>query len=275
MKIEDFEDIIYEKEASGLRILTINRPKRRNAMDFRTFLEIETVLEDMEKDKTAQVLIMTGSKEGRAFSSGGYFNFKEMANRLPEIQEQIDLQDIAQKRLCMKLWDFSKPVIAAINGLAIGAGITMPLAGADLIYMADDPDAYLGFYFAKRAVVPEFGSSFILPFYLGFQKAKELIYFGDNISAKEAERLGLVNKIIPPDELMAYAKEQALRIMPPKAPLGAIKQMKKIMHDHFREILSSTLDKENEGNRKAFASRDFRESVRSLVEKREPKFRGR
>ena len=118
---------------------------------------------------------MTGSKEGRAFSSGGYFNFKEMASIPSEIMEEINLQDIAQKKLTLKFWDFSKPVIAVINGLAIGAGITMPLIGADLLYMTDAPDAYLGFYFAKRAVVPEFGCSVILPFYVGYQKAKELL----------------------------------------------------------------------------------------------------
>ena len=80
----------------------------------------------------------------------------------PEILEELDLTDIAVKRLCMKLWSFSKPVIAAINGLAVGAGFTMPLAGADLIYMAED--AWIGFYFIKRAVMAEFSSHFLLPF---------------------------------------------------------------------------------------------------------------
>ena len=148
MKIEDIQDIIYEKEENGICTITINQPKRKNAMSFLTFLEIETVLADMETDKNAKVLIITGCEEANAFSSGGYFNMNIYPQLPPEILEEIDLTDIAIKRLCMKFWSFSKPVIAAINGLAVGAGFTMPLAAADLIYMADD--AWIGFYFVKR-----------------------------------------------------------------------------------------------------------------------------
>ena len=149
MNIENFEDIIYEKEENGICTITLNRPERRNALSFVTFLEIETALKDMEQDKNTRVLIITGCEEGNAFSSGGYFNMKMLTSVPQEILKDIDLQDIAQKRLCMKLWEFSKPVIAAINGLAVGAGFTMGTAGADLIYMAED--AWIGFYFVKRA----------------------------------------------------------------------------------------------------------------------------
>ena len=275
MDISEIEDLIYKKEPNGICTLTISAPERRNAMTPVTFLEIETVLDDMERDKEAKVLVLTGSKEGRAFSSGGYFNFKELASTPAEIMQQINLQDIAQKRLTLKFWDFSKPVIAAINGLAIGAGITMPLVGADLIYMTDDPEAYLGFYFAKRAVLPEFGSSFILPLYVGFQKAKEIVYFADKIFPNEAEKLGLINKVHPADKLMTHAREQALKLMPPKSPLGAIKSMKMLMHGYYREILEKMLDEENKGNLAAFKTRDFREATRALSEKRTPKFKGR
>ncbi|MHA1688288.1 MAG: enoyl-CoA hydratase/isomerase family protein [Promethearchaeota archaeon] len=273
MKIEDFQDIIYEKEDNGICTITINQPKRRNAMSFLTFLEIRTALEDMEKDKNAKVLIITGSEEGKAFSSGGYFNMN-LLTRLPkDILDRIDLADIAQKKLCMAFWQFSKPVIAAINGLAVGAGITMPLAGSDLIYMADD--AWLGFYFVKRAVIPEFSLSFILPFYVGFQKAKEIIYFGDKISAQEAERLGLVNKVVPHDELLPYVRKQALRLIPPKAPSLSIKLMKKTMHAYFLEIASKTLDLENFGLRETMKTHDFREALKSLTTKKEPVFKGK
>ena len=143
-------------------------------MSFVTFLELVTILDDMEADKNARVLIITG--KGDSFSSGGYFNMNLLTKVPQEIIKDIDLQDIAQKKLCMRFWNFSKPVIAAINGLAVGAGFTMPLAGADLIYMAED--AYIGFYFARRAVMAEFAAHFILPLYIGFQKTKDLLYFG-------------------------------------------------------------------------------------------------
>ena len=275
MKIEDFEDILYEKEENGICTITFNRPERRNALSYVTFLEICAALDDMEKDKNARVLIITGSPEGRAFSSGGYFNMKMMTQIPKEIMKDIDLLDIAQKKMCMRFWNFNKPVIAAINGLALGAGFTMPLAGADLIYMADDPETYLGLIFVKRAIIPEFGLSFLLPFNVGFQKAKEILYFGEKIYAKEAEKLGLINKSVPPEELMAVVREKAERLIPPKGPSTALKLMKKTMHDYFRDILSTTLDKENEALQAAFKTHDFRESTKSLKEKRDPIFKGK
>ena len=143
MKIEDLTEVLYEKEDNGICTLTFNIPKRRNALSVVTFLEIETVLEDMEKDTNSRVLIITGCKEADAFSSGAYFNTEYMTSVPPEIMKEINLMDMAQKRMCMKFWNFNKPVIAAINGLAVGIGITMPLVGADLIYMSED--AWLGF----------------------------------------------------------------------------------------------------------------------------------
>ena len=271
MRIEDFEDIIYEKEENGICTVTISKPEIRNAVTPITFLEIYTALEDMEKDKNAKVLIITGDPKGRAFTSGAYFK-PEMLERMRKLPE-IDFTDIAQKKLCMKLWDFTKPVIAAINGMAIGGGVTMPLSGADLIYMSED--AWLGFYFVKRAIIPEFANSFILPFYLGFQKTKEIVYFGDKITAKQAEELGLVNKVLPPDELIPFTREQALKLIPPKGPYMSIKLIKKTMHNYFREILSNTLDLENKALRKTFVSKDFNESMQALKEKREPEFIGK
>lgn len=273
MNIEDFNDIVYEKGEDGICTITFNRPERRNAFTHVTFLEIETVLEDMENDKDAQVLIMKGSEEGNAFSSGGFFDIKALSSIDPEIRKELDLTDIAQKKLSMKLWNFSKPIIAAINGLAIGAGITLPLLGADLIYMA--ADAWLGFYFIKRAVVPEFSISFLLPFYVGFQKAKEIMYFGDKIMAEEALNLGLVNDVIAGDKLIEHCHNIAKRLIPPNSPTISIRMMKKIMHEPFRKYLADTLDLENEGNQAAFKTADFRESTRALKEKRDPKFKGK
>ncbi|MFX0060315.1 MAG: enoyl-CoA hydratase/isomerase family protein [Candidatus Heimdallarchaeota archaeon] len=271
MQIEDFEDIIYEKKENGICTATISKPERRNAVTYISFLELYTVLEDMERDKNAKVLIITGDPKGNAFTSGGYFT-PEMFKRLKEYPE-IDLMDIAQKKLTLKLWQFTKPVIAAINGIAIGGGITMPLAGADLIFMAED--AWLGFYFAKRAIIPEFGSTFLLPLLVGFQKAKEICFFGEKITAQRALELGLINKVLPGAELMSYTREQALKLIPPKGPTQSLKLMKKTMHNYFIDILEKTLDLENRALRKAFASKDFAESMNALKEKRNATFMGR
>lgn len=271
MNIEDFEDIIYEKEDNGICTIILSKPAIRNAVTYITFFEIYTVLEDMEKDKNAKVLIITGDPKGNAFTSGGYFK-PEMFKKMIKYPE-IDLMDIAQKKLCMKFWDFNKPVIVAINGMAIGGGITMPLSGADLIYMSED--AWLGFYFVKRGIIPEFANCFILPFYLGFQKTKEIVYLGDKITALQAYELGIVNKVLPPDKLIPFVREQALKLIPPNSPYLSIKLMKKTIHNYFREILSNTLDLENKALRKAFTSKDFNESMQALKEKRDPVFIGK
>jgi len=273
MDIDDLTEVIYEKEENGICTLTFNIPKRRNALSFVTFLEIWTVLNDMEKDKNAKVLIMTGCEEANAFSSGGYFNMKYVTSIPPEIMKEIDLMDIAQVRLCEKIWNFNKPIIVAINGLAVGIGITMPLVGADLIYMAED--AWLGFYFVKRAVIPEFSSTFILPFLIGFQKAKEIFYFGDKVTAQQAEQLGLVNKVLSQEDLMPYAREQALRLIPPKGPTRSINLMKKTMHAYFKNIISRTVNLENEGLHELFKTHDFRAATKSLITKKNPIFKGK
>lgn len=271
MKLDDIHDIIYEKEENGICTASLNIPERKNAMSFVTFLELVTILDDMESDKNARVLIITG--KGDSFSSGGYFNMNLLTKVPQDVMKDIDLEDIAQKKLCMHMWNFSKPIIAAINGLAVGAGFTMPLAGADLIYMAED--AWIGFYFAKRAVMAEFAAHFVLPLYIGFQKAKELLYFGKKITAQEALELGLINRVIPKDKLMSFAREQALKLVPPKGPSLSIQLMKKTIHEYFKEILSNTLDLENEGLRSLLKTHDFRESLKALGQKREPVFKGK
>jgi 2-(1,2-epoxy-1,2-dihydrophenyl)acetyl-CoA isomerase len=271
MKIEDFNDILYEKEDNGLCTITLNIPKRKNAMSKVTFLEIKTALKDMEQDKNATVLIVTGCKEANAFSSGDFF--ANLADIAPEIKSEIDLSDVTQKSLSLQFWDFPKPVVFAINGLAIGSAISMCLLGADLIFMSED--AWIGFYYVRNAVLPIFGTHFTLPFLIGFQKAKELMYLGDKITANDAEKLGLVNKVLPPNELIPFSREQALRLIPPKGPSVSIKLMKKTMHAYFRDILVRTLDLENENNRSVTQTHDFREATRAFVTKRLPKFRGK
>ncbi|MFX0074199.1 MAG: enoyl-CoA hydratase/isomerase family protein [Candidatus Hermodarchaeota archaeon] len=271
MNIEDFEDIDYEKEDNGICTATFSRPERRNAVTYITFLELFYIIEDMEKDKNAKILIITGDPKGEAFTSGGYFK-PEMFHKMQKYPE-IDLMDIAQKKLCLKMWDFQKPVLVAINGMAIGGGVTMPLAAGDLVFMAED--AWLGFFFARRGIIPEFAATFLLPLLVGFQRAKEICYFGEKVTSQRALELGLVNKVLPNDELMEYTREQALGLIPPKGPSLSITLMKRTMHAYFRDILSNTLDLENKALRKTFASKDFKEAMAALKDKRVAKFIGK
>ncbi len=273
MKSDEFKQIKYEKEDNGIVTVTLNWPERKNALSPLALLELWYALDLAEKDREIKVMIITGNEEANAFSSGGYFS-QDILNEVPEEHRtEVDLRDMASKKLCLKFWDFSKPLIAAINGLAVGGGFTLPVICADLTYMADD--AWFALFFVKRAVMPDFATTVLLPLMIGMNKAKELFYFGDRLTAKEAEQLGLVNKILPRERLMPYVREQALRLIPPNGPTLSIKLMKQTIHSYFREIIEKQLDLENKAWGKTIRSKDFSESLKALKEKRDPKFIGK
>jgi len=271
--IEDFKDIKYEKEANGIGTITINRPERRNALSALTFLELQSAFDHLEQDDDIRVVIITGNQEGNAFSSGAYMSPKMRDELTPEIRKLLDPTDRSQRNMARKIFDFPKPIVAAVNGLAIGGGITMLLIGADLIFASEN--AYLGFYFVQNAFMSEFASTFLLPFYVGFQKAKEIIYFGAKIEAQEAYKLGLVNKVLPLNELIPYAREQALKLITPKAPGLSIRLMRKALHDIFKDQIYKILDIENEGYTQLLKTSDVRIAMSARQKKIEPVFKGR
>jgi 2-(1,2-epoxy-1,2-dihydrophenyl)acetyl-CoA isomerase len=274
MDPKEFKDILYEKDEKGILTVTLNRPERKNALSPLTLLELRHAVDNAEKDDNVKVMILTGNQETNAFCSGGYFS-ENIQKEIPkEYRSEINLMDMASKQLCLKFWDFEKPVITAINGLAVGGGFTFPLVCSDLNYISED--AWVALYFIKRAVVPDFATTYLLPFIIGFQKAKELFYFGERISAQKAYEMGLgINKVLPQKELMSFVRKQALKLIPPKGPSLAIKLMKKTMHTHFREIIEKQLDAENKGWRKVLTSKDFQRSIVALKEKRETEFIGK
>ena len=280
MKVQDFTDIVYEKDDSGIVTVTLNTPKRKNALSAYTFLELWWAVDAMEKDETAHVMIMTGAKDPdlkdpakEAFSSGGYFNPAATANLSDEVKAQINVTDIAQKKLTLKMWEFDKPVIAAVNGLVIGGAFTMCLSCADLIYASEH--AWMQLPFVNLNIIPELASSYLLPRLIGFQRAKEIMYFCERIPAQELYQLGLVNKVLPHDQLLPYAREMALRLIPPKAAGWAIRTCKRTLHAPLLAAVTTALDKENEGLNQAFTKEDFMEAMTARMEKRPPAFKGK
>jgi len=281
MKVEDFKDIIYDKDPNtGLVLVTLNTPKRKNALSAYTFLELYYAADAMEKDEGAKAMILTGAKDPdsddptkEAFSSGGYFNPAVLASLQEEVKKEIDLTDIAQKKFTLKMWQLDKPVIAAINGLAIGGAFTMALSCADLIYASEH--AWATFPFAGLGIIPELASSYLLPRLLGFQKAKEIMYFGERIHAPELLELGLVNKVLPHDDLLPFARQMALKLMAPQGAGLAIRCTKRALHRPLVEAVTTALDRENEGLNKTVTSSDFMEALRARQEKRAAVFQGR
>jgi enoyl-CoA hydratase/carnithine racemase len=285
MKVDEFRDIRYEKEGdTGIVMLTLNTPKRKNALSFYTLLELFWAVETMDQDEEARVMIITGAKDpdsndpqSEAFSSGGYFSLAPPGEDDPmsrdEIKAQIDTADMAQKKLTLRMWQLDKPVIAAINGLAIGGGLTFPFACADLIYISEFAWARLPF--ASLGIIPEFASSFLLPRLLGFHRAKEIIYLGEKLSAQELFQLGLVNKVLPHDDLIPYAREVALRLIPPRGAGYAVRLAKRILHKPLIEAVTQALDRENQGLNEALTTQDFSEAIIARMAKRPPVFKGK
>jgi 2-(1,2-epoxy-1,2-dihydrophenyl)acetyl-CoA isomerase len=273
MLVEEFKHIKYKKEENGILTITLNWPEKKNALSPLGLLELWYAVDHAEHDKQVKVIILTGSEEAGAFSSGGYFS-EAMLKDIPEkYRSEINLRDMASKRLCLKFWDFSKPVISAINGFAVGGGFTLPVVCSDLVYMAED--AWWALYFVKRAVMPDFATTLLLPFMIGMIKTKELFYFGNKMTAQDAKNLGLINKILPSEKLMPYARKQALKLIPPKGPTLSIKLMKKTINAYFRDILEKQLDLENKMWTKTIQSKDFGESLKALKDKRDPSFIGK
>jgi len=281
MQVEDFQDIKYKKdEQTGIVMVTLNMPKRKNAMSPYTFWELFWAVEAMEKDEGARVMILTGAKDPdsndpakEAFSSGGYFNLAAMIKMREEFKDQIDFTDIAQKKLTLKMWQFDKPVIAAVNGLVVGAAFTLCLSCADLIYASEHAWAQLPF--VNIGIIPELSSTYLLPRLLGFQRAKEIMYFAERIPAERLFEMGLVNKVLPHAQLIPYAKEMALKLIPPAGAWMAIRMIKRALHKPLLEEIAEALDRENEGLSQAFGTEDFREALKARAEKRHPVFRGK
>ena len=279
MNTKDFKDISYELDEQGIATLTFNTPERKNALSLYSFYEIYLAIDAFEKDDSAYAMIMTGAVDPQsdepakqAYSSGGYFNPDAYAGLAPEVLAELDFSDIAQKRTSLKLFQCDKPVIAAINGLAIGGAVTLTLAGADQIYMSEY--AWLQLPFAKLGISAELASSFLLPRMLGMQKAKEIMFFAEKIDAERAHSLNLANAVVAHDELMSYTREQALQLVPPLgAPLG-VRAMKKLLHEPIIEQISDALDRENKALASLFESADFAEAVAARQQRRAAIFTG-
>jgi enoyl-CoA hydratase len=197
----DFECIVYEKEA-GIATIKLNRPKVLNAMNRQLWIDLETALEDARTDPAVKVLILTG--EGRAFSTGA--DLKESKNRrLDEYRAYlVGLQETSRKII-----RFEKPTLAAVNGYALGSGYELALA-CDIRIAAEE--AQIGSPEAKVTSSVTGGALRLVQDLIGPGKARELLFTGEYIDGREAERIGLVNKAVPLTDLMTEARAMAAKI---------------------------------------------------------------
>lgn len=262
-----YDTIIFHKE-EPLATVTLNRPDRLNAIDGALATEFLDAVGVCAEDATIRALIVTGA--GRGFCSGGdQKRERSPANNAHNAAAASTLVDLVH-RLILALRNLPKPVIAAINGPAAGAGFNLALA-CDFRVAAET--ARFNEAFVKVGISPDSGGSYWLPRLVGLAKATELIFTGDMIDAREAERLGLVNKVVPGDQLEAAARELALRLA--NGPTLALGRAKVLLGKSQQNDLAAQLDLEREMLRLSYQTEDYREGVKAFVEKRAPAFTGR
>src|SRR5205823_13427233 len=172
--------------------------------------------------------------------------------------------------IALALHRIPKPVIAKVNGVAVGAGLNLAL-GCDLIVAADN--ARFSEIFARRGLTIDFGGSWLLPRLVGMHRAKELAFFADIISAKEAAEMGLVNRVVPSSQLDAFVADWAERLA--AGPPLALSMTKRLLTNSFSMSMDEALEAEGLAQTVNSGTEDTPEAIRAFLEKREPKFKGR
>ena len=261
----EFKTIILEK-GQGIARITLNRPEAMNALTMEMLNEIEIAQKEVMGDKDVRVLIVTG--QGRALCSGADFSLisylldmgpKGIFQNLRYIQDVITVFETMEK-----------PVIAAINGYALGGGLDMVLA-CDFRIAAKG--AMMGEQYVRAGLMPDVGGTQRLPRLIGLAKAKEMIFLGDMIDADEAERIGLVNRVVSPDTLEAETRAFALRLA--SAPTMAIGMAKKAIHEGRAKDMRSGLEIEAHCQTFTMQSVDAKEGLSAVQEKKTPNFIGK
>jgi len=252
-----YQNIIFEKE-ENIAVITFNRPDAMNALNNQTRAEFREAIAAVAADDQIKVLILTGS--GKAFVAGS--DIKEFSQTTPYAAHNIN-------RLGEMVEKLEKPVIAAVNGFCLGGGNEIAM-GCDIIIASDK--AKFGQTEVNIGIIPGGGGTQRLPRLIGACRAKELIYTGDIIGVEEAYRLGLVNRVVPVDQLMPMAKELAKKIATKSA--AALKLAKAAINRGMQTNLESGLKYEYELYSLALSLEDKVEGVNAFLEKRAPKFVG-
>src|SRR6185295_16516277 len=261
------EELIKIAEDAGIVTITLHRPERLNALIDHMRRDLAEALEEAGSDPDVRVIVLTGA--GRAFCAGGDVNF------MAELVERNDSEEFARllgaaRRVILAIRQMTKPVIASINGPASGAGFNLALA-CDLRIASSD--ATFSQSFVKIGFHPDWGGTYFLPRMVSSNLACEMFFLGDSISADDAFRLGLLNRVVPPDQLEAETRKLAERLR--EGATVSIAAAKHAVYAAEHDTLERMLQYEVEAQILCFESEDGREGVRAFLEKRPPTFTGR
>jgi enoyl-CoA hydratase/carnithine racemase len=261
------KSFLYEVRAGGVAWITLNRPERLNALTFEVYRELTDTFAALEDERDVRAVVITGA--GRAFCSGG-----DVRDIIADLQT-LDIQGhLAFTRLTCelirKMRSLRKPVIASLNGTAAGAGAVVALA-ADLRIAAEE--ARIAFLFVRVGLSgADMGAAYLLPRYVGLAKATELLYTGDFISAEEAERIGLYNRVVPASALETETSALAERLA--RGPSFALGMTKEMLNREMHVDLDTALEWEAQAQSVCMQHPDFREAHEAFNAKREPNFKG-
>ena len=258
------ETIVVDR-SEGIVTVTLNRPERKNAINGTMWDELLETFAEVTDRPEDRVMVITGA--GGAFCSGADIGGDRGAGGQPPNQ-LLAMRHVAD--VALELHRIPKPTIAKVNGIAVGAGLNMAL-GCDLIVASDD--ARFSEIFARRGLSIDFGGSWILPRLIGLHKAKELAFFADIISAKEAVELGLVNRVVSAAELDAFVDDWARRLA--AGPPLTLSMTKTMLNNSFMVSMDQALEDEGRCQTVNFGTADTAEAMMAFVEKRDPNFQGR
>ncbi len=270
-----YKMVMLEKD-DALATITLNRPEKRNAFNYEMMGEIDMAFDEAARDKEIKVIILTGA--GTAFSAGLDFNWAATMDteNLPPMASTVRGRMVTHDEksfltVLLKMQSVPKPVIAAVNGITLGGAFVLAVA-CDMKIASEN--AQFGMLQTKRGLIPDGGGTYLLPRAVGLTKALELALVGDLIDAREAEKIGIVNRVVPHDNLMSAARDMATKIAG-NAPL-AVAMTKAAMYKGLQEHdLAAHMDYEVYIMNILFGTEDFQEGMSSLWEKREPVFKGK
>jgi 2-(1,2-epoxy-1,2-dihydrophenyl)acetyl-CoA isomerase len=262
----EYRWLIHKKEG-GVGTITLNRPRALNALHAEMIEELLEAVGLAGEDKDVKVLILTGV--GRAFCFG--VDISEFTEGQEHPAKDVTWSLLLKSQKIIRLLSgMPKPTIAALNGFATGLGLDLALA-CDLRIAAER--AKLGEAFVSMGLLPDGGGTFFLPRLVGLAKAAQMIFTGEPITSPEAERIGLINQVVPTQDLVKCAQELADKLA--KGPSLALGLAKEAIWRNLSEDLDSALNFEAQSQKTCLESEDQREAVKAFVQRREPFFRGK
>jgi enoyl-CoA hydratase/carnithine racemase len=266
--VSETDEVLIERE-DGVLTITLNRPDRLNAISGPMLNKLSETLQEANVDPDVRVVVMTGA--GRGFCAGLDLKDQMSGNGLGDgsARRGYRLFDLHNSPPIV-INRMDKPMICALNGAAAGYGMDMAL-GCDIRIASEN--AKMGAVFAKRGVLPESGGCWYLPRLLGWAKAAEVAFLGDVLDAQRSLELGLVNKVVPHDELMPETMKVARQIAN-NAPLS-VQSTKRMMRLGMEESFEAAVDHIYLQLLPLFQSDDFKEGLAAFAERREPAFKGR